>query len=121
MACHPRATGPGLFRPGERVRLRFIDAAAMTFYDVRIPGLRMTVVQVDGQNVQPVVVDEFRMGAGGNLRCDLGTGRGPRYTIFAETIDRSGYARGTLAPRPGMEAEFLSADHVPSAPMEDMG
>jgi FtsP/CotA-like multicopper oxidase with cupredoxin domain len=58
----PAGNWTGLFRPGEQVRLRFIDAGAMTFYDVRIPGLKMTVVQVDGQNVQPVVVDEFRMG-----------------------------------------------------------
>ena len=71
----------------------------MTFYDVRLPGLMMTVVQVDGQNVQPVVVDEFRMGVAETYDVIVEPGEDRAYTIFAETMDRSGYARGTLAPR----------------------
>ena len=82
--------------------------------DVRIPGLAMTVVQVDGQNVQPVVVDEFRIGAGGNLRCNRRTAEDRAYTLFAETMDRSGYARGTLAPRTGMTADIPA--RRPAAP-----
>jgi CopA family copper-resistance protein len=93
----PDGNWTGLFRRGERVRLRFIDAGAMTFYDVRIPDLKMTVVQVDGQNVQPVVVDEFRMGPAETYDVIVEPAEDRAYTIFAETMDRSGYARGTLA------------------------
>ena len=100
----PAGNWTGLFRPGERVRLRFINAASMTFYDVRIPGLMMTVVQADGQNVQPVVVDEFRMGVAETYDVIVEPVEDRAYTIFAETMDRSGYARGTLAPRTGMAA-----------------
>ena len=102
----PGANWTGLFRPGERVRLRFIVAAAMTFYDVRIPGLKMTIVQADGQNVQPVMVDEFRMGPAETYDVIVEPVEDRAYTIFAETTDRSGYARGTLAPRAGMSAEI---------------
>ncbi len=117
----PEANWTGLFRPGERVRLRVIDAAAMTFYDVRIPGLRMTVVQVDGQNVQPVVVDEFRIGPAETYDVILEpAGDGP-YTIFAETMDRSGYARGTLATRLGASAAIPERRPRPLRTMADMG
>jgi CopA family copper-resistance protein len=117
----PAGNWTGLCRPGERVRLRFIDAAAMTFYDVRIPGLKMTVVQVDGQNVQPVVVDEFRMGPAEIYDVIVEPIEDRAYTIFAETMDRSGYARGTLAPRPGMSAEIPERRSRPLRTMEDMG
>jgi CopA family copper-resistance protein len=117
----PAGNWTGLFRPGERVRLRFINAASMTFYDVRIPGLRMTVVQVDGQNVQPVVVDEFRMGVAETYDVIVEPAEDRAYTIFAETIDRSGYARGTLAPRPGMTAAIPERRPRPLRTMEDMG
>ena len=100
----PAGNWTGLFRPGERVRLRLINAASMTFYDVRIPGLTMTVVQADGQYVQPVVVDELRMGVAETYDVIVEPVEDRAYTIFAETMDRSGYARGTLAPRAGMEA-----------------
>ena len=117
----PQSNWTGLFRPGERLRLRFIDAAAMTFYDVRIPGLRMTVVQVDGQNVQPVVVDEFRIGPAETYDVIVEpVGDGP-YTIFAETMDRSGYARGTLATRPGASAVIPERRPRPLRTMADMG
>ncbi len=111
----------GLFRPGERVRLRFINAAAMTFYDVRIPGLTMTVVQADGQNVQPVAVEEFRFGPAETYDVIVQATEDRAYTIFAETMDRSGYARGTLAPRSGMEGEIPERRARPLRTMEDMG
>jgi CopA family copper-resistance protein len=117
----PIGNWTGLFRPGERVRLRFINAASMTFYDVRIPGLTMTVVQADGQNVQPVVVDEFRMGVAETYDVIVEPAEDRAYTIFAETMDRSGYARGTLAPRLGMSAEIPTRRPRPLRTMEDMG
>jgi CopA family copper-resistance protein len=117
----PAGNWTGLFRPGERVRLRFINAAGMTFYDVRIPGLKMTVVQADGQNVQPVVVDEFRMGVAETYDVIVEPVEDRAYTIFAETMDRSGYARGTLAPRIGMAAAIPERRPRPLRTMEDMG
>ena len=117
----PTTNWTGLFRPGERVRLRFIDAAAMTLFDIRIPGLTMTVVQVDGQNIQPVVVDEFRMGPAETYDVIVEPVEGRAYTIFAETTDRSGYAQGTLAMRAGMTAEIPARRPRPLRTMEDMG
>ncbi len=117
----PGANWTGLFRPGEKIRLRFINAASMTFYDVRIPGLTMTVVQADGQNVQPVVVEELRMGVAETYDVIVEPTGDRAYTIFAETMDRSGYARGTLAPRPGMEGEIPERRSRPLRTMEDMG
>ncbi|MEL6614147.1 MAG: copper resistance system multicopper oxidase [Bacteroidota bacterium] len=110
----------GLFRPGERVRLRIINASALTFYDVRIPGLPMTVVQVNGQHVQPVETDEMRVGIAETY--DVIVEPGDRaYTVFAEAMDRSGYARGTLAPRAGMTAPVPERRERPSLTMMDMG
>ncbi|TKB69129.1 MAG: copper resistance system multicopper oxidase [Nitrospira sp.] len=117
----PAGNWTGLFRPGERVRLRFINAAAMTFYDVRIPGLTMMVVQADGQNIQPVTVEEFRFGPAETYDVIVQVTEDRAYTIFAETMDRSGYARGTLAPRPGMEGESPERRARPLRTMEDMG
>jgi CopA family copper-resistance protein len=117
----PAGNWTGLFRSGERVRLRFINAASMTFYDVRIPGLMMTVVQVDGQNVQPVEVDEFRMGVAETYDVIVEPVEDRAYTIFAESMDRSGYARGTLAPRMGMAAAIPERRLRPLRTMEDMG
>lgn len=117
----PAGNWTGLFRPGERVRLRFINAASMTFYDVRIPGLSMTVVQADGQNVQPVAVDEFRMGVAETYDVIVEPAEDRAYTIFAETMDRSGYARGTLASRAGMAAAIPQRRPRPLRTMEDMG
>jgi CopA family copper-resistance protein len=117
----PAGNWTGLFRPGERVRLRFINAAAMTFYDVRIPGLTMTVVQADGQNVEPVPVEEFRFGPAETYDAIVQPAEDRAYTIFAETMDRSGYARGTLAPRPGMSADIPERRPRPLRTMEDMG
>ncbi len=111
----------GLVRLGERVRLRFINAASMTFYDVRIPGLTMTVVQADGQNVQPVAVDEFRIGPAETYDVIVQPNEDRAYTIFAETMDRSGFVRGTLAPRLGMQGEVPERRSRPLRTMEDMG
>jgi CopA family copper-resistance protein len=117
----PAGNWTGLFRPGEKLRLRFIDAAAMTFYDVRIPGLKMTVVQADGQNIQPVAVDEFRIGPAETYDVIVELPEDRAYTVFAETMDRSGYARGTLAPRAGMTAEIPVRRPRPLRTMADMG
>jgi CopA family copper-resistance protein len=117
----PAANWTGLFRPGERVRLRFINAGAMSIFDVRIPGLKMTVVQADGQNVQPVDVDEFRISAAETYDVIVEPKEERAYTIFAESNDRSGYARGTLAPRAGMSAPIPERRPRPLLTMEDMG
>ena len=115
----PAGNWTGLFRPGERVRLRFINGAGNTFYDVRIPGLKLTVVQADGQDVEPATVDEFRFGPG--QTCDvLVQPLDDAYTIFAQTMDRTGYARATLAVRTGLSAPVPELDPAPWLTMADM-
>ncbi|MEX2473885.1 multicopper oxidase domain-containing protein, partial [Marinobacter sp.] len=94
----PEQNWTGLFEPGERIRLRFINSSAMTYFDIRIPGLEMTVVQADGNNVQPVTVDEFRIGVAETYDVIVHIKDEKAYTLFAESMGRSGYARGTLAP-----------------------
>jgi CopA family copper-resistance protein len=116
----PGANWTGLFRPGERVRLRFINASSMTFFDVRIPGLPMQVVQADGNDVEPVAVDEFRIGVAETYDVIVQPGNGA-YTIFAQSEDRTGFARGTLAPRPGMAGPIPPMDPRPIRTMADMG
>ena len=116
----PAGNWTGLFRPGERVRLRFIDSGTQSFFDVRIPGLKMTVVHVDGQDVEPVTVDEFRFGPGETYDVIVEPKDDRAYTIFAQSMDRTGYARGTLAPRPGMEAEVPELDEPEWLTMTDM-
>jgi CopA family copper-resistance protein len=98
----PTDNWTGLFRPGEKVRLRFINGSAMTLFDARIPGLRMKVVQADGQDVKPVEVDEFRIGVGETYDVIVEPKDDRAYTIEAQSIDRRGFARATLAPRAGM-------------------
>jgi CopA family copper-resistance protein len=115
------ANWTGLFRPGERVRLRFINVGAMTFHDVRIPDLKMTVVQADGQNVQPVEVEEFRIGPAETYDVIVTPTEDRAYTIFSEVLDRSGYVRGTLAPRLGMSAPIPARRPRGIRTMEDMG
>jgi len=117
----PEANWTALFKPGERVRLRFINAATGTYFDVRFPGLPMTVVQADGQNVQPVTVDEFRIAIAETFDVIVQPKEDRAYTLFAETMDRSGYARGTLAPREGMSAELPERRKRPLLTMADMG
>ncbi len=117
----PGENWTGLFKPGERVRLRFINASPMNLYDVRIPGLPMTVVQADGQNVNPVEVDEFRIGNGETYDVIVQPKEAKAYTIFVPTIARIGYARGTLAPELGMCAPVPDLGPKPVRTMADMG
>ncbi|NOY66934.1 MAG: copper resistance system multicopper oxidase [Gammaproteobacteria bacterium] len=111
----------GLFKRGERVRLRIINASAMTFFDMRIPGLKMTVVAADGQYVQPVSVDEFRIGVAETYDVLVEPKDDRAYAIFAQAIDRSGYARGTLTPDPGLTIDVPALDPAPILTHGDMG
>jgi CopA family copper-resistance protein len=115
----PAGNWTGLFRPGEKVRLRIINSGAMTFFDVRIPGLKMTVVQADGQDVEPVTVDEIRLGVAETYDVIVAP-KDEAYTIFAQAMDRSGYALGTLAPRAGMSAPVPALDRPEPLAMSDM-
>lgn len=117
----PTGNWTGLFRAGERVRLRFINASAMSYFDVRIPGLKMIVVQADGQDVEPVPVDEFRIAVAETYDVVVTPREDKAYTIFAEPIDRSGYARATLAPREGMTADIPPMRPRTTLTMADMG
>ncbi|WP_022953073.1 copper resistance system multicopper oxidase [Leucothrix mucor] len=111
----------GTFKPGEKVRLRFINASAMTFFDIRIPGLKMQVVASDGQNIQPVNgIDEFRIGIAETYDVIVEPKAGS-YTIFSQAIDRSGYARGTLTSNPAQQAAVPAMDAVPVLTHTDMG
>ena len=111
----------GVFAPGERIRLRFINGAAMTFFDVRIPGLRFTVIAADGQAVQPVEVEEFRIAPAETYDVIVQPGEAIAYTVFAQAMDRSGHARITLAPRDGMQAAIPALDRRALLTMDDMG
>ncbi len=111
----------GLFKRGEKVRLRIINGSAMTFFDVRIPGLKMTVVAADGQDVQPVPVDEFRIGVAETYDVIIEPHDDSAYCIFAQAIDRSGYARGTLTPDASLKAEIPDLDPLPILSHQDMG
>ena len=113
------ANWTGLFEPGERVRLRLINAAAMTFFDLRIPGLTLTVVQADGQDVEPVRVDELRIGVAETYDVIVEPAD-EAYTIFAQSMDRSGYARGTLARSGGLVAPVPPLDPRPLRTMDMM-
>ncbi|SDL48265.1 copper-resistance protein, CopA family [Modicisalibacter muralis] len=109
-----------LFKPGERVRLRVINGSAMSYFDVRIPGLKMTVVAADGQPVQPVPVEEFRIAVAETYDVLVEPESDHAYTLFAESMDRSGYARGTLAPRLGMVAPVPELRRIDDRGMEAM-
>jgi len=115
----PAGNWTGLFNPGERVRLRFISSGTQSYFDVRIPGLKMTVVHVDGQDVEPVTVDEFRCGPGETYDV-LVTPENEAYTIVAQSMDRTGYARGTLAIRAGLSAPVPETDTPQWLSMADM-
>ncbi|MEP7096194.1 MAG: copper resistance system multicopper oxidase [Dokdonella sp.] len=116
----PTGNWNGLFRPGEKIRLRFINGSSSTIFDVRIPGLKMTVIAADGQDVEPVGVDEFRLSVAETYDVIVQPTDDRAYTLFAQSIDRSGYARGTLAPRAGMEAEIPALDAPMWLTMRDM-
>ena len=117
----PEENWTGLFRPGERVRLRFINASAMTIFNIRIPGLPMTVVAADGQNVHPVETDEFQISVAETYDAIVTPTEAKAFTLVAESIDRSGMGRATLAPRLGMSAPVPPLRPRPTLSMKDMG
>ncbi len=117
----PKDNWTGLFTPGERVRLRFINAAAQMIFNVRVPGLRFTVVAADGQNVRPVEVDEFQIGNAETYDVIVRPTEDRAYTLVAEAIDRSGMGRATLAPRAGMSGDVPPLRERPVLTMKDMG
>ncbi|MCP1500841.1 CopA family copper-resistance protein [Pseudomonas migulae] len=116
----PDSNWTGVFRPGEKLRLRFINGSAMTYFDVRIPGLKMTVVAADGLHVKPVSVDEFRIAVAETFDVIVEPAL-DAYTVFAQSMDRSGYARGTLAAKAGLSAPVPALDPRPLVTMDDMG
>lgn len=117
----PDGNWTGVFKPGEKIRLRFINGSAMTYFDVRIPGLKMTVVAADGQHVKPVAVDEFRIAVAETYDVIVEPESEQAYTIFAQAMDRTGYSRGTLAVREGLHAPVPAVDPRPIISMSDMG
>lgn len=117
----PKDNWTGLFKPGERVRLRYINTAAQMIFNVRIPGLKLTVVAADGQNVRPVEVDEFQIGNAETYDIIVQPTEDRAYTLVSEAIDRSGMGRATLAPRPGMAAAVPPRRERPILTMKDMG
>ncbi|WP_239255310.1 copper resistance system multicopper oxidase [Candidatus Nitrotoga sp. M5] len=117
----PEQNWTGLFEPKERIRLRLINSSAMTYFDVRIPGLKMTVVAADGNNVQPVTVDELRLGVAETYDVIVRPMDDKAYTIFGASMGRTAYARATLAPREGMVAEIPEMTKAPLLTMADMG
>ena len=116
----PDMNWTGLFKPGERLRLRFINGSSMSYFDVRIPGLKMTVVASDGQYVKPVSVDELRIAVAETYDVIVEPTQ-EAYTLFAQSMDRTGYARGTLATRAGLSAPVPPLDPRPLVTMDDMG
>jgi len=116
----PAGNWTGLFKPGEKIRLRFINGSSMTYFDVRIPGLKMTVIAADGQDVDSVPVDEFRIGVAEIYDVLVEPQEDRAYTVFAQSIDRTGYARGTLTPREGLQADVPAMDPRKPLAMVDM-
>jgi CopA family copper-resistance protein len=117
----PEDNWTGIFRPGERVLLRVINAAAGSYFDVRIPGVAMTVLQASGQPVEPIETDEFRIALAETYDVLVTLPEDRAYTVYAEAMDRSGFAAGTLAPRAGMRGEHPPRRRRPVLTMMDMG
>jgi CopA family copper-resistance protein len=117
----PAADWKALFRRGDRVRLRLINGSAMTIFDLQSPGLNLTVVAADGQDVEPVTVRELRIGVAETYDVIVRPSDDSAYSIFAQAIDRSGYARGSLTPDFGMSADPPPLDMPPQLSMIDMG
>lgn len=117
----PDGNWTGIFRPGERIRLRLINGSGMTYFDFRIPGLKLTVVAADGQPVEPVEVDELRLAVAETYDVLVEPDGREAYTLFAQAMDRSGYACGTLAVREGLGAPVPEPDPRPELSMADMG
>ncbi|QJD68923.1 copper resistance system multicopper oxidase [Xanthomonas campestris pv. badrii] len=117
----PAGNWTGLFAPGEKVLLRFINGSSMTYFDIRIPGLRMTVVAADGQYVHPVSVDELRIAAAETFDVLVEPIGQDAFTLFAQDMGRTGYACGTLAVRNGLQAPIPALDPRAILTMQDMG
>ncbi len=117
----PTSHFKALFNKGEKIRLRFINSSAMTFFDVRIPGLKMTVVAADGNNVQPVDVDEFRIGVAETYDVIVAPQEHKAYSLFAQSIERSGYAVGSLTYHDSVQAKVPAMDPLPILTHTDMG
>ena len=117
----PTSHFKALFRKGEKIRLRLVNSAAMTFFDVRIPGLKMTVVAADGNHVKPVTVDEIRLGVAETYDVIVQPQHNKAYAIFAQSIDRTGYAMGSLTPKASLLAHAPKMDPKPKLSMVDMG
>lgn len=117
----PAGNWTGLFKPGEKVLLRFINGSAMTYFDVRIPGLKMTVVAADGQYIHPVSVDEFRIAVAETFDVLVEPSGSDAFAIFAQDMGRTGYARGTLAVREGLQPPVPPLDPRPLLTMDEMG
>ena len=115
----PNGNWTGLFKPGETIRLRFVNGSSNSFFDVRIPGLALTVVSADGQDVEPVTVDEFRFGPGETYDVIVKP-QGDAYSVFAQSMDRTGYSRGTLTTQAGMSAPVPALDAPVWLSMSDM-
>lgn len=118
---HPEGNWTGLFQPGERIRLRIINGSAMTYFNVRIPGLSMTVIAADGQYVKPVETDEFQIGVAETYDVIVQPRDRNAYTVMAESLDRSGFAAGTLATQAGLRAHVPALRERPLLTMVDMG
>lgn len=117
----PAGNWTGLFRSGEKVLLRFINGASMTYFDVRIPGLKMTVVAADGQYIHPVSIDEFRIAPAETYDVLVEPTGQDAFTIFCQDMGRTGFAAGTLAVRHGLQAPIPARDPRPLLTMSDMG
>jgi CopA family copper-resistance protein len=117
----PNGNWTGIFNKGERVLLRFINGSSMTYFDVRIPGMKMTVVAADGQYVHPVTIDEFRIAVAETFDVIVEPSGQDAYTIFAQSMDRTGYAAGSLATRVGLKADIPKLDPRQLLTMADMG
>jgi len=117
----PDSNWTGEFKAGEKIRLRFVNASAMSIFDVRIPGLKMTVVASDGQHLEPVSIDEFRIGTAETYDVIVEPESDTAYCLFAQSIDRSGYARGTLTPDPSLSADVPEMDAPVILSHTDMG
>ncbi|MCP3043430.1 copper resistance system multicopper oxidase [Xanthomonas euvesicatoria] len=117
----PAGNWTGLFKPGEKVLLRFINGSSMTYFDIRIPGLRMTVVAADGQYVHPVSVDELRIAAAETFDVIVEPLGQDAFTLFAQDMGRTGFACGTLAVQHGLQAPIPAQDRRAILTMQDMG
>jgi len=118
---NPATQFKALFKKGDKIRLRFVNGAAMTFFDVRIPGLKMTVVAADGNHIKPVSIDEFRIGVAETYDVIVQPKSNKAYAIFAQSIERNGYAMGSLTPSISKLAKAPRMDPVPKLTMVDMG